>query len=74
MSAKLCARTRPYYALVGNLDERITSHVLHSFVRLVSKLEELVDDSLEEFPVGLQESRVLTNDVHNIRRTRRVND
>ena len=33
---------------------------------LVHKFEELVDNSLQEFPMCLEESRVLSDDVHNI--------
>src|SRR5690242_513303 len=53
-------------ALVGNLDERVASHVLNTLVRLVHELEELVDDSLQELPVCLEESRVLANNVHDV--------
>ncbi len=31
------------------------------------ELEELVDDRLEELPVRLEEARVLTDDVHDVR-------
>lgn len=34
----------------------------------VHKFKELVHDGFEEFPVRLEEARVLTNDVHNIGR------
>jgi hypothetical protein len=37
-------------------------------VRLVHKLEQLVDDRLEELPVSLEEPRVLADDVHDVRR------
>ena len=30
------------------------------------ELEQLVDDSLEEFPMGLEESWVLADDVHDV--------
>jgi len=30
------------------------------------KLEKLVDDRLQELPVGLQETRVLTDNIHDI--------
>ena len=33
---------------------------------LVHELEELVDDSLQEPPMGPQEPRVLANDVHDV--------
>jgi hypothetical protein len=35
-------------------------------VSLVHELKELVDDRLEELPMGLQKSRVLANDVHDV--------
>ena len=70
-------------ALLRDLDKCIASHVLytctwgknqaqterwkHTFVRLVHKLEELVDDSLEELPMRFEEARILANDVHDIR-------
>ena len=53
-------------SLLSDFDESITSHVLNTLVSLVSELEELVDDSLEELPVSFEESRVLTNNVHDI--------
>ena len=40
---------------------------VRTFVCLVHELEELVDDGFEELPVRLQESGVLTDDVHNVR-------
>lgn len=39
-----------------------------TFVSFVHKFEELVHDGFEEFPVRLEEARVLTNDVHDIGR------
>jgi hypothetical protein len=72
-------------ALLGNLNEGITSHVLDTcfvldiisvnfreyteltLVGLVHELEKLVDNSLQEFPMSLQESRILSNNVHNVR-------
>ena len=50
--------------LLSDFDERIAGHVLHSLVRLVHELEELVDDCLEELPVSLEESGVLSDNVH----------
>jgi len=38
-----------------------------TFVSLVHELEKLVDNGLEEFPVRLQETRVLSDDVHDVR-------
>ena len=37
-----------------------------TFVSLVHKLEELVDNSLEELPVRLEEPRILSDDVHDV--------
>lgn len=55
-------------ALAGDLDECIASHILDTLVRFVHELEELVDDSLEELPVGLQETWILADDVHDVGR------
>jgi len=55
-------------ALLSDLDESIAGHVLNSLVRFVHKLEKLVDDRLEELPVGLEESRVLSDDIHDAER------
>ena len=60
------ARERQIDSLLSDLDESITSHILNTLMSLVSELEELVDDSLEEFPVSFEESRILTNNVHDI--------
>lgn len=51
---------------LGDLDESITGHVLDTLVGLVHKFEELVDNSLQEFPMCLEESGVLSDDVHDI--------
>ncbi|KAH3676811.1 hypothetical protein OGATHE_001301 [Ogataea polymorpha] len=53
--------------LLGDLDKRITSHILDTLVSFMHKLKELVDNSLQELPMCFQESWVLTNDVHDIR-------
>ena len=37
-----------------------------TFVGFMHELEELVDDSLEEFPVRLEESWVLADNVHDV--------
>lgn len=34
----------------------------------VHELKQLVDDGLEELPVGSEEARILTNDVHDVGR------
>jgi len=60
------APERQIDSLLSDLDESITSHILNTLMSLVSELEELVDDSLEEFPVSFEESRILTNNVHDI--------
>lgn len=63
-----------------NLDKCITCHVLHTcpsalthplgsrltFVGFMHEFEELVDDSLEEFPMRLEESWVLADNVHDV--------
>ena len=41
---------------------------LDSFVRLVHELEQFVDNSLQESPVGSQETWILADDVHNVGR------
>jgi len=51
-----------------NLDKSVTSHVLHALMSLVHKLEEFVHNRLEEFPMSLEESGVLADDVHDIGR------
>lgn len=33
---------------------------------LVHELKQLVDDSLQELPMGFEESRILTDNIHNI--------
>lgn len=54
-------------AFLRDLNESVTGHVLYTFMGLVHELEEFVDDSFQEFPMRLKESRVLTDDVHNVR-------
>jgi hypothetical protein len=63
-----------------NLDECITCHILYTypsapiylsknqltFVGFMHELEEFVDDSLEEFPMRLEESGVLADNVHDV--------
>ena len=49
-------------------DESIAGHILDSVVRFVHKLEQLVDDSLEELPVGAEKSGILSDYVHDVRR------
>ncbi len=41
-------------------------------MRFMHELEEFIHDSLEEFPVRLEESRVLTDDVHDVRCANRL--
>ena len=53
-------------AFLSDLDERVTSHVLNTFVCLVHELEELVDDGLEELPVCFEEAGILSNNVHDV--------
>ena len=54
-------------ALLCNLDERIASHVLDTLVSLVHEFEQLVHDCLQEPPMGAEETRILSNDVHDVR-------
>ena len=56
------------FALVGNLDKSVASHVLNTFMRFVHELEKLVDNRLQELPVCFQESRILSDNVHDITR------
>lgn len=37
-----------------------------TFVRLVHELKQFVNDRLQEFPMGLEEARVLPNDIHDV--------
>lgn len=37
-----------------------------TFMRLVHKLKQLVDNGLQELPVCFEESWVLSNDVHDV--------
>ena len=53
-------------ALESNLDEGVAGHVLHPLVCLVHELEQLVDDGLQEPPVGPEEPRVLADNVHDV--------
>jgi len=55
-------------ALGGDLDKGVTRHVLHTLVKLVHKLEELVHHGLEELPVKLQKAGVLSHNVHDVGR------
>jgi hypothetical protein len=50
-----------------DLDESIASHILDTFVGLVHKFKEFVDNSLQELPVGFEEAGVLSDNVHDIR-------
>ena len=51
---------------LSDFDESITGHVLDTLVGFVHEFEELVDNSFQEFPVCLEESRILADDVHDI--------
>jgi hypothetical protein len=37
-----------------------------AFVGFVHEFEQLIDDRLEELPVGLEKARILSNNVHNV--------
>lgn len=58
-------------ALVRDFDEGIASHVLNAFVSLVHEFEELIDNGFQKFPMRTQKPRILSDDVHNIRRDNR---
>ena len=51
-----------------NFDERIASHVLYALMRFMHELEQFVHHRLQEFPMGFEEARVLTNNVHDVGR------
>jgi hypothetical protein len=53
-------------AFVGDFDKSVASHVLDAFVCLVHELEKLVDNRLEELPMGLEESGILADNVHDV--------
>jgi hypothetical protein len=53
-------------AFLCDLNERVTGHILYALMGFVHELKELVDNGFQELPVCLKESRVLTNDVHNV--------
>lgn len=53
-------------AFLCDLNESVTGHILYTLVGLVHEFEEFVDNSFQELPVRLKESRVLTDDIHNI--------
>ena len=60
------ASTRTPSHLLRNLEERVARHVLDARVQLVHELEQLVHHRPEELPVGPKESRVLSDDVHDV--------
>jgi hypothetical protein len=53
--------------LLRDLDECVARHVLHTLVRLMHELKQLVNDRLEKLPVRLEEAGILANDVHDVR-------
>ena len=53
-------------ALLRNLDEGVTRHVLHSLVGLVHELEKFVHDRLQEAPVGAEKAWILSHYVHDV--------
>lgn len=55
------------FAFMCHFDESIASHILDTFMCFMHKLKQLVDDSLQEFPVSSQESWILSYHVHDIR-------
>ena len=60
--------TRP----LANLKESVARHVFDPRVRLMHELEQLLDNSLQELPVPLQEYRELSDHVHYITRHHRL--
>lgn len=50
-------------ALVADLEEGLTRHVLNTGVGLMHKLKELVHDSLQKLPVVAQEAGILAHHV-----------
>jgi hypothetical protein len=40
---------------------------LRTFVQLMHKFKQLINDRLQEFPMRLEEARILSHDVHDIR-------
>jgi len=50
----------------GDLEESFRCHVLHTRVRLVHELDQLLNHRLKEGPMRTEEVRELTNHVHNI--------
>ena len=51
------------FALVANLQESFTSHVLHPRMGLMHELKQLVHNCLQELPVVAQESGILTHHI-----------
>lgn len=54
------------FALLRDFNESIARHVLNTLVGFVHELEKFVDHGFQEFPVRFQESRVLSDDVHDV--------
>lgn len=65
--AQLHTNTRRTH-LLRYLEEGVTRHILHPGMQLVHELEQLVHYSPQELPVRLQEPRVLSHHVHDVRR------
>lgn len=55
-------------AVQRDLQKRVTGHLLHSRIRLLHELEQLLAHRLQEVPVRLHERRVLPYDVHDVAR------
>lgn len=53
-------------AFLSDLNESVTSHILYTLMGFVHELEEFVDNSFQELPMRLKESRILTDDIHNV--------
>lgn len=51
------------FALVANLQESFTSHILHPRMRLMHELKQLIHDCLQELPVVAEESGILAHHI-----------
>ena len=51
------------FALVTDLEEGFTGHVLDAWVSLMHELEELVDHGLQELPMVAQKAWILTHHI-----------
>eukprot|EP00001_Collodictyon_triciliatum_P065116 11553_4 len=54
------------FAPLADLEKGLACHVLDTRMRLVHELEQLIHHSFEELPVRTQESRILSDYVHDV--------